>query len=379
MVDSTPESLSSVDVRIFAKVASLFSKDEFATIIKEFRGSTSPGIASAVSSSLMRLGQTEDLMKYLSSVKQTPEMLLKAKTIGYAKTMAQMEMAKEPRVHLLLLSYNRDAYVENALRQLAATRYSNYAVYILDNHSTDGSWAIVSKARDIFPPSVDVHVERMPTNIGRPAGHNWLLTNHDHSEADYIAIGDDDLLDVPPTWLRDMVRTMRLFPDAAIVGGKALNQGRPRIIHGGVRKFITFGPDEMTLTNDKNSQDFGQFDYIDRVDHVIGCLHLYRREAFLNDVGLFDIRFSPCQFVDIEHHLRTRMKGYAIIYNGLIEFRHLRGMGQEAAASRSMGGNSYGNRVKVLCKYNQKHVMDFLQAERTAYQNWMNHEDANQF
>jgi len=125
------------------------------------------------------------------------------------------------------------------------------------------------------------------------------------------------------------------------------------------------------MTNSDDLVDYGQFDYIDRVDHVIGCLHIYRRDVLLDDVGVFDIRFSPCQFVDIEHHLRTRLKGYSVIFNGLIEFRHLRGMGQEAAADKALGGNSYGNRIKILYKYDHAQVMTFLRAEAERYRDWL--------
>lgn len=353
------------------EAVALFSRDAFAPLVERFGADTRGGISSAVSASLLRLGDYDAAQAYLDSLPPGPEVLLKRKTAGYLRAMPGVDLSDNPRVHLLILSYNRRDYVENALRQLAATDYGNYAVFIADNNSTDGSWDIVKNAADIFPEGVEVHVERLPTNIGRPVGHNWLLEKYDHSGADYIAIGDDDLLDVPPTWLEDMIRTMRLFPDAAVVGGKALNAGRPRMIHGGVRKIIGFGPSDISLTNGDDAVDYGQFDCIDRVDHVIGCLHLYRRDVLLKDVGIFDIRLSPCQFVDIDHHLRVRLKDYAVIYNGLIEFRHLRGMGQRSATDKGLQGNSYGNKIKILFKYEDAAIIGFLRDEARRYERWL--------
>lgn len=352
-------------------VVAMVSLGAWQALAERFGGMTSPGISSAVSSALVRNADRASAEAYLDRLPASQEFKLKRKALDLRERMAAVDLSDQPRVHLLLLSYNRVKYVANALRQLAATDYDNYAVYIADNASHDGSWEIVQKAREYFPEHIEVHVERLPTNIGRPAGHNWLLEKYDHSAAEFIAIGDDDLLDVPPSWLKDMIRTARIFPEAGAVGGKALDPGQPKVIHGGVRKLLQFGPDELKLTNDEDSIDFGQFDYIDRVDHVIGCLHIYRRDVLFEKVGLFDIRFSPCQYVDIDHHLRMRMMGIELVYNGFIEFQHLRAMGKQAAQDSALGGNSLGNRIKILYKHDHKEVVEFLDNESRRHSAWL--------
>jgi GT2 family glycosyltransferase len=279
-------------------------------------------------------------------------------------------LANEPRVHLIILCHNRENYVERALQQLASTNYDNYAVYLADNGSADKTWEVVQEAVKHFPAHVPVAMERFPTNIGRPAGHNWLLTKYDHSGADYIAIGDDDLVEVPPDWLTRMIQTARVFPKCAVVGGKALNPGKPDVIHGGVRNILEFTSDKLEMSNNDDVIDFGQFDYVDKVDHVIGCLHIYDRKV-LGKVGLFDIRFSPCQFVDIDHHLRIRMADHEIIFNGLIAFKHLRGMGKKSQKNDSLAGNAFGNIHKLLHKHNTKKVNAVLQSNAKERLAWL--------
>lgn len=279
-------------------------------------------------------------------------------------------LVNEPRVHLIILCHNREIHVEQALQQIAATSYGNYAVYLADNGSSDNTWEIVQQAVKHLPEHVPVAMERFPTNIGRPAGHNWLLTKYDHSEADYIAIGDDDLVEVPPDWLTRMIQTAKAFPQCAVVGGKALNPGKPDVIHGGVRNILAFTSEKLEMSNNDDMIDFGQFDYVDKVDHVIGCLHIYDRRI-LDVMGLFDIRYSPCQFVDIDHHLRICMAGYDIIFNGLISFRHLRGMGKEGKDNVSLVGNAFGNIHKLLHKFDAKKVNAALQRNATARQAWL--------
>lgn len=283
-----------------------------------------------------------------TGIKDQEQRRLRQKTAEMWESL-HIPLAHEPRVHLIILCHNREKHVERALRQLASTNYGNYAVYLADNGSADKTWDVAQEAVEHFPGHVPIAMERFPTNIGRPAGHNWLLTKYDHSGADYIAIGDDDLVEVPPDWLTRMIQTARAFPKCAVVGGKALNPGKPDVIHGGVRNILEFTTDKLEMSNNDDVIDFGQFDYVDKVDHVIGCLHIYDRMV-LDEVGLFDIRFSPCQFVDIDHHLRIRMAGHDIIFNGLIAFRHLRGMGNEARRNDVLAGNSDGNIVKLLRK-----------------------------
>jgi GT2 family glycosyltransferase len=79
-------------------------------------------------------------------------------------------------------------------------------------------------------------------------------------------------------------------------------------------------------------------------DYVMGCANLYRRSA-MDEVGLFDIQFSPTQFDDVDHHLRMRLKGWQVLFNGLVEVRHHRNSGGAANA------NHLANRFKLEKKY----------------------------
>lgn len=279
-------------------------------------------------------------------------------------------LVREPRVHMIILTHNRAQEIPLAFAQLAATDYRNFAVYVADNGSSDGSFEVARQALEQFPPHVRTHIERLPTNIGRPAGHNWLLTANDHTQAEYIAIGDDDLVRVPRDWLSRMVNTARLFPDCAAVGGKALNPGLPKVIHGGVRRFLQFSQTSLKISNEGQELDFGQYDSLDLTDHVIACLQIYDRRL-LEEVGYFDIRFSPCQLVDIEHHLRIRLRGQRIIFNGLIEFEHLRAMGRMAGTDPAMIGNSLGNVIKLLHKYPHDAVQEMIGRSQRERAQWL--------
>lgn len=349
---------------------SLFYAGKFKLLEGLWQERMPPLVASMLSGHYLRRNLAEDAGRFIPHLVDEEERKLKTRTQQLLPRLND-SLTVEPCVHLLMLSCNRVHYVEHALRQLAATDYKNYAVYILDNHSTDGSWEIVRDARALFPPSVEVYIRRAAFNTGRPVGHNTLLTSFDHQDAAFIAIVDDDLVDVPPDWLRRMVLTAQIFPRAAAVGGKALSPGGAKIIHGGVRRLMQFDGDEIDTTNRMDTPDYGQFDYVDKTDHVIGCLHLYRAQPLFTDLGLFDIRYSPCQCVDMDHHFRARLLGYDIIYNGLIEFTHARAMHKAAQTDNALQGNALGNLAKLVYKFNVADMQTLIKDTGLRRRQWM--------
>ncbi len=347
----------------------LRDKGKLPVVIEHFKGTRQEVFSSLVSSSMLRLGQYDAARQYLATLPQTEEVRLKQKTAELLPAL-NAPLKNEPRVHILLLACNREEHVGKALQELAQTNYSNYAVYVADNGSSDATHDKAETALAAFPEHIQTHLQRFPVNIGRPIGHNWLLSDHDHSAAEYICIADDDLFAVEPDWLTRMVKTMQLFPDAAVVGGKAYGPEQPKTIHGGVRNIQWLDREDLTLTGGQDELDYGQLDFIDTVDHVIGCLHIYRHNVLFDGIGMFDPGLSPCQRVDVDHHLRVRLNGGQIIYNGFIEIGHLREGGGKPMTSALLG-NVLGNQIKMLYKHDPVHVRAVLKAHRKARETWL--------
>lgn len=273
----------------------------------------------------------------------------------------------EPEVHILILTKDRREYLRHTLACLRKTDYTNYKVYIVDNNSTDGTPETIEQEAAAFPPHVEVHHQALPTNIGRPGGHNWLLTAFDHSRAAYISILDDDLLDFPPNWLKAYLNTLALGPDIGAVGGKTV--GADFLIQDAT-SIITKVTEEngIEFFTNRNADDWGQFDYISNVsDYIIGCACIYKKEIF-DTVGLFDIRFSPSQGVDIDHGIRMRKKGYDLMYNGNITFVHAQLTSEGILTDRARLGNSKGNFLKLGYKYTPEEyaslIADRIERER---------------
>ncbi len=267
----------------------------------------------------------------------------------------------EPRVHVLILTKDRKKYLRKTLACLRATEYSNYSVYIVDNNSADGTPGILADEAALFPAHVAVRHAVLPTNIGRPAGHNWLLTAWDHSEAEYLAILDDDMLDFPANWLKVFVNSISLKPDVGVVGGKTV--GRDLLIQDATSIITGLSPEgRIEFFTNRGAFDWGQFNVISNLsDYTIGCACLYKREVF-DVAGHFDIRFSPSQGVDIDHGIRMRKAGYDMIYNGNVTFVHAQLTSEGIERDRVRLGNSLGNFLKLGHKYSPEEFRDIIAA-----------------
>lgn len=76
---------------------------------------------------------------------------------------------KQPLVSILIPVYNRENFIGECIESALAQTYTNIEIIVVDNASTDGTWAICQQfaAKDLR-----VRVFRNDTNIG-PVG-NWL-------------------------------------------------------------------------------------------------------------------------------------------------------------------------------------------------------------
>ena len=255
------------------------------------------------------------------------------------KSKTRYSPKPNPRVHVMIYTYNKYNELGGTLRSLAKTEYGNYKVFVLNNGSSDRTesylYSIKGKLFNEFK------IISLPVNIGAPPARNWLVCDPENAYADFVAFLDDDII-LPSNWLRTMVETFERYPDAGVVGAKVLFSDEPKTIQhtGGI---ITKEEDWIhSIQAHSFERDMGQHDYIARRHYVMGCAQLYRKEVF-DVAGMYDIRFAPTQFDEVEQQIRMRLFGYEAIYNGFIEVIHLlkSGMSQNEAAQVSREANRF--------------------------------------
>ncbi|MDR2820382.1 MAG: glycosyltransferase [Desulfovibrio sp.] len=262
------------------------------------------------------------------------------------------------RVMICLYSWNKAELLEKTLRSLADSDIGPSPVRILLNGCTDDSRARVEGLRSLFPRN-DFGICELPVNIGAPAARNWLLALPETRACGAAAFLDDDV-EVPADWLRRYLTLMDSDSRIGVVGGKIVHpspSGRPSRMQYFHRYVSVAEPDLLKLTIRSpfdNTVDTGLYSYHRRCLNVMGCLHLLKREM-LEDIGGFDLRFSPSQHDDIEHDLSAVLHGWHVVYCGTVTAVHhkMTGAGGEGGQTRASFGNSIGNDLKLSYKLSE--------------------------
>jgi GT2 family glycosyltransferase len=260
----------------------------------------------------------------------------------------------EKRIVICLYSYNKNELLQQTLRSLATTERGNAQIIVLLNNCTDGSQVMVDAInREMYDGLVEVI--DLPVNIGAPAARNWLLATEKARNADYVAFLDDDV-EIPRDWLIKMLTVLRNNPRAGVVGVKILAPGKPRHLQYLYRNIAVARKDLLRISLDTPNfnYDSGVYDFVRPTANVMGCCHVFTRAA-LDEVPWFDIRFSPTQMDDIAHDFDLCLKGFKIMYCGLVECVHhqMSGMGRNTSADLIRLGNVLGNDVKFFYRFAQ--------------------------
>jgi GT2 family glycosyltransferase len=255
-------------------------------------------------------------------------------------------------VAIFLYSFNKSELLQLTLRSLAASERGNAKIVVLLNNCTDDSLAAVTALnQDLFAGSLEII--SLPVNIGAPAARNWLLSTEHGQKAEYVAFLDDDV-EVPHDWLIKLLTVLRTHPDAGVVGAKILAPGTPKRYQYLYRNISVARDDllRISLVTPNFNYDCGVYDFIRPTATVMGCCHVFTRAA-LDAAPWFDIHFSPTQMDDISHDLDLCLRGFKVMYCGLVECVHHQnsGIGRNTAHDLIKLGNVMGNDVKFFYRY----------------------------
>lgn len=216
-------------------------------------------------------------------------------------------MRKEKGVDIIVVTYNAPKELERCISGIRVrTAGLDYRLTVVVN---DDKGAATLGVLSRLQPGINVI--RNWGNCGFSKAANIAIRS---TNRPYIALVDDDV-EVTSGWLRGLLNSMRKSDCRGIVGCKVLSPGR-RIfcshvtLASGVLRRVGYG-----------EADTGQKDYARSVAAVNGACWLMRRELTVA-AGLFDERFFPSQYEDIDYCLRARRAGYKVFYNGAVSVLH---------------------------------------------------------
>lgn len=105
----------------------------------------------------------------------------------------------EPRVDILLATYNGAAYLNEQMLSLVKQDYPHFHIFIRDDGSSDNTPALLQEWATMYPSTITI-VQDQQKNLGPTGNFNALMLV---SEAEYICFSDQD-----DQWLPDKVSKM---------------------------------------------------------------------------------------------------------------------------------------------------------------------------
>jgi GT2 family glycosyltransferase len=219
-----------------------------------------------------------------------------------SSTPIPQEPDTDPRVAVVILTWNRVEDVVMCLESFSEVRYPNLEVIVVDNASMDDTVPTVQK---LFPWATLLVND---DNLGYVGGNNVGIRYALEHGADYVFILNSDTK-MTPDVLHELVGVMRADPRIAITGAKNLYLQNPDYTWGkyGV---LNWGP-MLVRTHGRFVLDYPESSPKD-VDWVIGNGCMMSREA-LENVGIFDEDFFQVN-EDVDWCMRARKLEYRIVY-----------------------------------------------------------------
>lgn len=268
---------------------------------------------------------------------------------------------------IVIVNYNTRDLLRDCLASIVASRFAGtYAVYVVDNHSHDGSADMV---RTEFPT---VHLLEQPTNSGYATANNVGLRAAGFGGGEpprYALLLNPDTL-LGPDDLAQMVAFMDDHPEAGAAGPKlvrqdgSLDKACRRSFPSPENAFYRLSGLSRLFPRHPR---FGRYnlehldpDQLTEVDSLVGAFMLMRGQT-LEQVGLLDERFFMYG-EDIDLCYRIKARGYKIYYNPAVTVLHYKG-----AASRQRSSASIVNFYQAMARFHAKHY----QARTFFLVNWL--------
>jgi len=246
-----------------------------------------------------------------------------------------------PKVSIVILNWNGQAYLQRFLPSVLATRYSNCEIIVADNGSTDNS---VSWLREQHP---GVRVIIMPQNGGFAKGYNDALKQ---VAADYYVLLNSDV-EVQPGWIAPVIDLMEADKLIGACQPKILMEGRRDMFEyagaaGGWIDFLGY-PFARGRVFDVCEEDKGQYDDTAAVFWASGAALFVRAGVYHACGGLDEYFFAHMEEIDL--CWRMQLAGYKIMVCPASVVYHVGGGTLPKGNERKVFLN-FRNNLVMLCK-----------------------------
>lgn len=223
---------------------------------------------------------------------------------------------KNLRVAIVVPTKNHHRLLKSLFDSLASTQYENYAIYLVDNASTDPEthafYRQVSERQE-----VNVIPYNEPFNYSRA-----INLGAAESESDLLLFLNDDVQVVRPEWLGELVQWAQR-PEIGVVSTKLIRANRT-IHHAGIVVGLNEFVGHIYLNAPEHYEGlFGPVDWYRNYQALTGACQMVRRSVFEAVQG-YDEDFRLA-FGDIDFCLKVQALGYRNVYTPFANLYHFEG------------------------------------------------------
>ncbi len=221
-----------------------------------------------------------------------------------------------PSSSIIIPTYNGWKLVKDCLVALGETLPSNadVEIVVVDDGSSDGTMDRLAEWSRREPRLRPV---ACPRNGGFIAACNRGAKS---ATGEVLVFLNNDTLPLP-NWLEPLLRGMRDLPDAGAVGGKLIYPDGRLQEAGGI---IFSDASGANFGRNDTRPDAPLYNFVRPVDYCSGAL-LATRRALFEELGGFDVYYSPAYYEDTDYCFRVRNRGLRVYYQPESQIVHLEG------------------------------------------------------
>jgi GT2 family glycosyltransferase len=249
----------------------------------------------------------------------------------------ELATSNEPVISIIIPVYNQSVYTFKCLSSLANINDNlKFEVLVIDDCSTDDTQEILAQIKGI-------RAVKNRHNSGFIESCNRCASL---AKGEYLVFLNNDT--VPQTNCFDeLLETLKLHPDAGLVGAKLLYPDGKLQEAGGI------------IWNDASGWNYGRLDdpnkpeycYLREVDYCSGACIMVPKVLF-EKLGGFDTRYKPAYAEDADLAFQIRQAGYKVFYQPLAEVIHFEGITSGTDLTTGVKQYQVINQQKFLQKWN---------------------------
>jgi GT2 family glycosyltransferase len=223
---------------------------------------------------------------------------------------------EDKKVVMVIATCNEEDLFNKCIDSIVKnTDYINYKIYVIDDSGKD---YLSDKTKTKLKNIKNIHLHINEKNKGLPYTFNWGMERaFKVDKADYCALLNDDLVFKDKYWLWKLTKILKFDNTVGAVHPKMVNPD------GSLQYFYKNKKTQFAQYKN-NIEETEETNYVVEQDMLVGTCLLFKKEVY-DEIGGWDLGFSPIYGEDSDWSLRVNKKGFKQLYVGNVKVIHYGG------------------------------------------------------